>query len=254
MAKLVALDVEETSGVDYPAHLDNGWIVMKASMSETEQSVGTPDEKPVAEAPADEEKAAEPTPEEVIATLEAKVAELQDKLNEKEAAQCAEPQAEDKPEENPFAKALADAPEPLAKAFAELEKRAANAESELAKAADEKDSADAEAFVKSLDRLALEDDAADLVKMVRREAPELAKQVEQVLTTVNGQVESAGLFAELGKASAPSNDGNADAQLHALAKAKSESDSIPFAKAYSEVLKTDKGKELYGQHLNEVRG
>lgn len=211
-------------------------------------------EAPVEES-TDADQSDEPTPEQVIAELEAKVADLQEQLDAKNAA-AEEPAAEPDGDEaeNPFAKALGEAPEPLAKAFAELEKRAATAESALAKAADEKDSAEAEAFVKSLDRLALADDTADLVKMVRRQAPELAKQVEQVLTTVNGQVESAGLFAELGKASAPSNDGNADTQLHALAKAKSEADGIPFAKAYSEVLKTDKGKELYGQHLNEVRG
>lgn len=250
MAKLVALDVAETSGVDFPAHLDNGWIVMKASTSETEQPVS---ETPVEE-PTEVEKSDGPTPEEVIAELEAKVADLQEKLDAKNAAaDCAEPD-DDEAKDNPFAKALSEAPELVVKAFAEMEKRAASAESELAKAADEKDSADAEAFVKTLDRLALTDDIADIVKAARRQMPDLAKQVEEVLTTVNGQVEQAGLFAELGKASAPSNEGSAEAQLNSLAKAKADSDSVPFSKAYSEILKTSKGKELYSQHLNEVRG
>ena len=47
VAKLVGLDVEETSGVDYPAHLDNGWIVMKATGADVHEALQSTEEKPV---------------------------------------------------------------------------------------------------------------------------------------------------------------------------------------------------------------
>ena len=37
--KMVALKVLETSGVDHPAHLEEGWIVMKNAGTQTEETV-----------------------------------------------------------------------------------------------------------------------------------------------------------------------------------------------------------------------
>lgn len=244
MAKLVALDVEETSGVDFPAHLDNGWIVMKASDKET--SVNQPYEEEQVAA-SDEEKAA--TPEETIAQLEAKVAELHSKIDELTAEHEAMPEVEASVDD--LAKA---APEPLAKAFQELQERVAKAETTLKAKADEEQVAAAGTFVKSLDRLNLGDDAAAILRTARNEAPELAKAVEAMLTTVNGQVESAGLFDELGKATAPAPTGGASAQLDALAKARANSENITVAKAYAGVLDTPAGRDLYKQHLTEAKG
>ena len=37
--KMVNLNIEETSGVDYPAHLHDGWLVMKAANPSDVQTV-----------------------------------------------------------------------------------------------------------------------------------------------------------------------------------------------------------------------
>lgn len=258
MAKLVGLDVEETSGVDYPAHLDNGWIVMKATGADVHEALQSTEEKPVPdEQKPDEEVVAEAAPElspedaqARIAELEATIAELQAQLEAASAEEEGEPVEAEKSAEE-LAKA---APEPLAKAFAELSERVEKAESELAKERDAKELADAQAFVKSLDNLSLDTATApELIKKARQATPDLAAAMEQMLVAVNGQVESAGLFAEIGKAAPVDSSGSANDRLTALAKAKADAEGVAFSQAYKAVLSTSEGKELYNQHVSEMR-
>lgn len=259
MAKLVGLDVEETSGVDYPAHLDNGWIVMKATGADVHEALQSTEEKPVPDEQKPEEEvvaeaAPELSPEDAqakIAELEATVAELQAQLEAAAQEEVGEPGEAEKSAEE-LVKA---APEPLAKAFAELAERVEKAEGELAKERDAKALADATDFVKSLDKLSLDAEATPaLIKSARATSPELAAAVEQMLVAVNGQVESAGLFAEIGKAAPVDSSGSANERLNALAKARSDEQGVPFSKAYKDVLATSEGKELYSQHVSEMRG
>lgn len=224
MAKLVDLDVVETSGVDAPAHLDPGWLVIKnegAAMSE---------DAPVVE------DTMEPTVEE----LNAKIAELEAALAASDAPAA---EAEESVEE--LAKA---APEPLAKAFADMSERLEKAEAQLQVARDAEELAKAESFVKSLDRLALPDTAAALIKNLRTVAPSLAGDVEGLLTAVNGQTDSAELFKELGSAGATSSSDPYD-KWNALAKAKMDAgDATTIQQARS--LVALENPDLY----NEMKG
>jgi hypothetical protein len=87
--KMVNLAIEETSGVDHPAHLHEGWLVMKsASESEVQRvldkSLTEEDstmEETTTTAP---EEQVEKTVEEELAMAQARIAELEAKLADKE--------------------------------------------------------------------------------------------------------------------------------------------------------------------------
>ena len=223
VAKLVDLDVVETSGVDAPAHLDPGWLVIKS------EGAAVSDETPVVE----------DTQEPTVEQLNAKIADLEAAL----AASDVPVEAEESVEE--LAKA---APEPLAKAFADMSERLEKAEAQLQVARDAEELARAESFVKSLDRLALPDTAAALIKNLRTVAPSLAGDVEGLLTAVNGQTDSAELFKELGSAGATSSSDPYD-KWNALAKAKMDAgDATTIQQARS--LVALENPDLY----NEMKG
>jgi len=86
---MVNLAIEETSGVDHPAHLHEGWLVMKsASESEVQRvldkSLTKEDsdmENKTTEATEDK---VEKTVEEELANAKSRIAELEAKLAEKE--------------------------------------------------------------------------------------------------------------------------------------------------------------------------
>lgn len=249
MPKLVALDVEETSGVDYPAHLDDGWLVLKARGTDatTELAALTkettlPEAPEATEAAPEVEKADEMTPEaaaERIAELEAELAEAQAKLAEKAT--------EEEPAEEPSVEDLVKSvPEPVAKALDDMRTRMEKAEGELAERREAQALTEAVGFVKSLDKLTLGDDVAPLIKSARQTAPDLAKAIEGLLVALNAQTDTAALFTEVGKAGTPAT-GSPEDKLAALAKAKAEKSDISFHKAYAAVLKSDEGKALYAE-------
>ena len=196
--KLVDLTVEETSGVDQPAHLDPGWLVIKS------------------EGAAVSEAAVEPITEPTVEELTARIEELTARIVELEAL-VEEPEPTDTVEE--LAK---NAPEPLSKAFTDMRDRLEKAEAQLAVARDAEETAAAAEFVKSLNALALPDTATDLIKNLRTQAPELAAGVEATLLAVNGQTESGSLFKELG-APGTADTGDAYDKWNTLAKAKMDS-------------------------------
>ncbi len=203
MAKLVNLDVVETSGVDAPAHLDPGWLVIKnEGVAVADDTTEPTDVDPVAET--------EVVPDE----RDARIAELEAALA---AAQTpAEVDAEAEVEE--LAK---EAPEPLAKAFTDMRSRLEKAEAQLALARDRETLAEAEGFVKGLDHLALPDTTPSLIKSLRDRDTDLADQVEGLLTSVNAQATAGDLFKEVGSTTATS--GDAWDRIEALAKSKVES-------------------------------
>lgn len=54
----------------------------------------------------------------------------------------------------------------------------------------------------------------------------------------------------LGTTAAPPAEGSADSKLDAMAKAHAKENNMTFAKAYSKIIITPEGRELYGQTLN----
>lgn len=252
--KMANLVIEETSGVDHPAHLHEGWLVMKSAdesevqrvLDETltkEESMpkDMQDEKdPLATEEVDK---AEMTMEEAmkkIADLEAKLSEMDKMYGDKE------PKSE-KTEDEDFMKS---APESVVKMIETFKKQAETATEELRKEREAK--ADAEAIEKAKGFSNLSLDAEKIGPALRRLSTvdaDLAKSVEDILTSVNAQAESANIFAEIGK-SADFTTGDAYSRMTAMAKsAVEEGNAKTFEQALANVASSN--PELYVQYRNE---
>lgn len=253
--KMVNLAIEETSGVDHPAHLHEGWLVMKSAEESEVQRVldetltkeesmpkDMQDEKePLATEEVDK---AEMTMEEAmkkIADLEAKLSEMDKMYGDKE------PKSKKPEDEMDFMKS---APEPVIKMIEDLRKQAADATEELRNEREAK--ADAEAVEKAKGWENLNLDANVVGPALRRLAladANLAKSFEEVLSSVNAQAESAHIFAEIGK-SADFKSGNAYERITSLAKsAVEEGVSKSMAQAIADVASNN--PDLYSQYLSE---
>jgi hypothetical protein len=257
---MVILAIEESSGVDHPAHLHEGWLVMKsASESEvqrvldkslTEEDSNMEDMKTTE---ATEDKV-EKTVEEELAAAQARIAELEAKLAEKEEKPELEVEMamgqdskEPKKEEEDYMKS---APAPVVKMIEDLRKQAEEATAELRKEREAR--ADAQAVEKAKGWANLNFDAEKVGPALRRLSEtdsELAKSIEEVLSSVNAQAESASIFAEIGK-SADFKSGNAYERMTTLAKsAVEEGVAKSFAQAMADVA--SKNPDLYSQYLSE---
>lgn len=267
--KMANLVIEETSGVDHPAHLHEGWLVMKSAdasevqrvldeslteeeiMPENTQDEVTPAatdeqvEAPAAEATEEvaEVEKAEMTMEEAlkkIADLQAKLVELESKESEDEMEKSATVADE----------FLKSAPESVVKMIEDFKKQAETATEELRKEREVK--ADAEAIEKAKGFSNLNLDAEKVGPALRRLSTvdaDLAKSVEDILTSVNAQAESANIFAEIGK-SADFATGDAYGRMTAMAKsAVEEGVAKSFEQAFADVAA--KNPELYVQYRNE---
>jgi len=263
---MVNLSIEETSGVDHPAHLHEGWIVMKAAEAgvenaapmKTEEGAEVPEHaedelpptlKEVAEVDA-MEKANQMSYDDMKAALEkanARIAEM-----EKEMGLKGKKGDGEMPE---FLRK--DAPEDVRKAFEDMQKAVETANA-LKVAAEETllkeraDRADAEAVRKAADDYgSLGLDAQMVGPALRRLADmdsDLAKSVDQALRAANARVESADIFSEIGKGVLP--HGDAYGQAEAMAKsAVADGRAATFEQALSEVYASNPG--LYDQYLAE---
>jgi hypothetical protein len=264
--KMVRLAIDETSGVDHPAHLTEGWMIMKSasvdeidavidSLTETTQSakedsvsneneVVTEDavvaeatteapadvvaEAPATESPADDKDAR-------IAELEAEVAKMKDATTVDETADI-----------DTLKKS---APAPIVKAMESLEKAAADAIATLQKERDERADAEAIAKAKNWNNLPLDaEKVGPALRQLSMINEDLAKSIEGILEAVNAQAQTSNLFAEIGK----SVDAGTDAysRMTALAKAAVESGvakSMEQAMADVAIANAD----LYSQYLSE---
>ena len=258
--KMVNLAIEETSGVDHPAHLHEGWLVMKsASESEVQRVLdksltkedSTMEDMKTTEATEDK---VEKTVEEELAMAQARIAELEAKLAEKEMKPEEEVEMamdensmEPKKEEEDYMKS---APTSVVKMITDLKKQAEEATAELRK--ERVARADAQSVEKAKGWANLNLNAEKVGPALRRLSEtdsELAKSVEEILSSVNAQAESASIFAEIGK-SADFKSGNAYERMTALAKsAVEEGVSKSMAQAISDVA--SKNPDLYSQYLSE---
>ena len=270
--KMVNLHIEETSGVDHPAHLHEGWLVMKSANENDVESVL---DKTLTEedsnmenvtTTANEEQKMEKTVEEELAAAQAKIAELEAKLAEAMAKESVE--IEVKPEEEEtdmMAYGKVDSPEmapkeeekllksvgaPVVNVIKSLRKQAYEAQELLRKEKEAR--ADAQAIEKAKGWANLNLDADKVGPALRRLADidsELAKSVEEVISSVNAQAESAQIFAEIGK-SADFKSGNAYERMTSLAKsAVEEGVAKSFEQALADVA--TKNPDLYSQYLSE---
>ena len=258
--KMVNLAIEETSGVDHPAHLHEGWLVMKsASESEVQRVLdksltkedSTMEDMKTTEATEDK---VEKTVEEELAMAQARIAELEAKLAEKEQKPEVEVEMamdensmEPKKEEEDYMKS---APTSVVKMITDLKKQAEEATAELRKEREAR--ADAQSVEKAKGWANLNLNAEKVGPALRRLSEtdsELAKSVEEILSSVNAQAESASIFAEIGK-SADFKSGNAYERMTTLAKsAVEEGVAKSFEQALADVA--TKNPDLYSQYLSE---
>lgn len=257
MPKLIEMNIEETSGVDHPAHLREGWLVMKATdaseatdlLDRIKAAVGHPI-NPEEELMSDETPEVEAAPVDELAKANERIAELEAAL-----AALDTPAVED----------LVDADEDLLKSVPEavrkmLDDQAAAVTEALAKAAATEDElrkeraarADEAAIAKAAEWKSLSLDATQVGPMLRKMAEidlDLASAVETVLAAANAQAESAGIFAEIGKAGRPEGS-DAYETLEGLAKSAVEAGVSPtFEQAFVKVA--EQNPDLYLRHLNE---
>jgi hypothetical protein len=275
---MVNLAIEETSGVDHPAHLHEGWLVMKSADESEVQRV-------LDETLTEEDSTMEDTTTTTIAeevevekamTLEdamAKIAELETKLASMLEKAMHKPKGMDKMDMNQMedesdsdyekrmkemkmSKSNLDedfmksAPESVVKMITDLRKQAEDATAELQVERDSR--ADAEAIEKTKGWANLNLESEKVGPALRRLSTvdsELAKAVEGILTSVNAQAESAQIFAEIGK-SANFKSGNAYERMTTLAKsAVEEGVAKSMAQAIADVA--SKNPDLYSQYLSE---
>ena len=258
--KMVNLAIEETSGVDHPAHLHEGWLVMKsASESEVQRVLDkslTKEDSNMEDMKTTEatEDKVEKTVEEELAMAQARIAELEAKLAEKEmkpeeevVMAMDEDSMEPKKEEEDYMKS---APTSVVKMITDLKKQAEEATAELRK--ERVARADAQSVEKAKGWANLNLNAEKVGPALRRLSEtdsELAKSVEEILSSVNAQAESASIFAEIGK-SADFKSGNAYERMTTLAKsAVEEGVAKSFAQALADVA--SKNPDLYSQYLSE---
>jgi len=276
---MVNLSIEETSGVDHPAHLHEGWLVVKSADAATVNTLLDTLTQNLTKEDTLSDKATEERLTEALEALakaEEKIAKMEgDEAPAEETLADAEAPAADAPADAPAEEAakeeeaapaemaseddiLKSAPEAVVKMVeaaraekAEAVAKAVAAETALRKERDER--ADAESVEKaraSFGALAL--DAEKVGPALRKLASidaDLAKSLENALTVANGQMESANIFAEIGK-SKSGTAGTAWEQIEAVAKAKFESGKTPSLEvAMAEALAENPA--LYNEYLSE---
>ena len=251
--KMVNLAIEETSGVDHPAHLHEGWLVMKSAdesevqrvLDETLTEEDSNMEETTTTATDAQVEKAEMTMEDAMK----KIAELEGKLSEMEMSKGEKEMSESDKTEDEM-EYMKSAPESVVKMIEDFKKQAETATEELRKEREAK--ADADAIEKAKGFANLNLDAEKVGPALRRLSTvdaDLAKSVEDILTAVNAQAESANIFAEIGK-SADFTSGDAYSRMTAMAKsAVEEGNAKSFEQAFANVASSN--PELYVQYRNE---
>ena len=278
--KMVALNIEETSGVDHPAHLHEGWLVIKSEnltgvddlLSDLSNNTNNSNEfqNGTEEEAMSEQNNVEVTSE-VVSTEEVDKAMHEDKKkmsydemmkkikmleDELATAKGKLKKSEDDEVVIDTASLVKSAPEPLRKMLEDLEKSAAEATARANSAeevlkAERVARADSESIEKAKAWKFLGIDAEKIGPALRQLAEineELAKSFEDALNSVNAQAESANIFAEIGKSSTPTS-GSAYEQLTSMAKAVAGTDGVTFEQAFANAVA--KNTDLYNQYLNE---
>lgn len=288
--KMVSLNIEEASGVDHPAHLHEGWLVIKSDnltsmddlLSDLNKEENNPDESLNQKGTEEEPMAQDETldvadkakhmPEEEkeksmhdgedkkkkmsYDDMMKKIAELEDELD-KAKKKLAKTKEEEMKKEDDITSLIKEAPEPIRKALEEMEKSAADAKKRVTEIeevlkAERSARADEEAveMAKAWKYLGLEaEKVGPALRKLAEVDSDLAKSVQEALTSVNAQAESANIFAEIGKSANPAT-GNAYDQLTSLAKSATESrKGVTFEQAFSEAVLAN--PDLYKQYLSE---
>lgn len=221
--KMVNLSIAETSGVDHPAHLHEGWVILKHAdrgvVAETiraltnsqedghmptDENVTKHAEDQATDAPAQDEALVKAN--ERIAELEAQIADLTAKVT---------PVVEDADEA-----ILKAAPAAVREMLEKARNEADAAREELRKERDAQRDREFVEKAKGWQHLAIDADAfGPVLRRLFDLAPEIGEVMEKALTAADAQAESGAIFTEIGKAAPVIEGGDAFGRLQSLAKA-----------------------------------
>ena len=235
--KLTELTIKETSGVDHPAHLHEGWMVMKSEEdldTSLDQIIDNPD--------------SQENTVELNATPE--VEDVIEEATEVEAAPEMVTEATpvaasvDGPDQTEVQKEITDLRKEL-----ELAKEAHRElieERELEKAAS---AAHQWAILPGLNPV----DFAKVLVRLRAADQEVAKEVEAILSASSVALSEAGVFTELGA------EGDEDGAMDAFGRIEKAAQALVDSGEATTVAKgialiTERNPELYNDYLNEKRG
>lgn len=247
--KMVDLLIEETSGVDHPAHLHEGWLVMKAaSPSEVWRVLDTvgPDNQETGMSDMEKQD------------LLARLAEV-----EAENAALKKAAGSDGSDEAIDEDVLKALPEPARAAFEQMQK---DAEAALAKAqeaeailkAEREERADREMtdLVKSWQHLTLDPaEVAPALRKMRDIDTALFDAVTKALSGANAQTESADIMKQVGSGVGVlslSTGGDALTEIDGIAKAIAKDEGITYAAAMAKAAKDN--PDLYARYQAERKG
>ena len=228
--KMVRLNIEETSGVDHPAHLDEGWILMKNADLTNEDF---------------------DTIEKMVA-LEADLAKAQERIAELESQVAVSgPEDEDGGEDED--EIVKSAPAPVREAILKARRETAEAQEELRKEREIR--LDAEAIVKSEERfpnLSVDhDEFGPAMRRLEELSADLYEVVTKALDSANGQAEAAAIFAEIGSSHTPTAS-SAYQKIEVLAKAAvAKGDHKTVEQAISSLIAENPA--LYAEYISETR-
>ena len=236
--KMVALKVLETSGVDHPAHLEEGWIVMKSANTQENPQMEQGLEEAYIERVVELEKA--------LAASHDRIAYLE-KMDGNYAMGDEEDEEEDE-EEDDMMKSL---PEPVREMLAKAQAEADAVRAELQKERDDRRDAEYVAKASGWEHLTIDPkDFGPALRQLSDIAPALAEKIEKALESANAQAESANIFEEIGRGSAPAT-GNAFTQIQSLAKSAFDKGEFPtMEQAVSAVVQSN--PDLYAAHRMET--
>ena len=234
--KLTELTIKEASGVDHPAHLHEGWMVMK---SEDDLDISL-------------DQIIDPDSQEKIVELTAtpEVEEVIEEATEVEAA----PAMETAPTPVTASVDVLDQTE-VQKELTDLKKEldlAKEAHRELVQERELEKAATAShqwAILPGLNPV----DFAEILVRLRAADGEVAKEIEEILSASSVALAEAGIFTELGAEG--DEDGAADAYGRITNKAQALVDAgetSTIAKAIALVAERD--PSLYNEYVNEKRG
>ena len=205
--KMVKLKVEETSGVDHPAHLQEGWIVMKAKEPTMASDKSKMDDE--AETATDEEVDFE--------AMFKKMSDERDMYKTKyESMMKSDPEPEDEGTGESLVKSM---PEAVREMLNKARDEASSAREELRKEVDARNDREYVAKAAAWGNLSINpsDVGPALRKMAEYDA-DLASSVISALGSANAQAEAANIFAELGTTARP-DSGDAYGRMTKMAKA-----------------------------------
>jgi len=246
--KMVALKVLETSGVDHPAHLEEGWIVMKS------QNGGVPMSESIGMEEGLEEAYIERVVEleKALNDSQARVSFLEKEMKGMSYGENDEDEDEEEDEEETMKSLLKSLPEPVRQLLEKAETEANSAREELRK--EREATRDREFVAKAADWRHLTLEAKEVGPALRRLADidfDLFSVIQKTLDGANAQAESAAIFEEIGRGGRP-DSGDAYSKVYSLAKAALENGEFStIEQAISSMVITH--PDLYAAYRAESR-